>query len=292
MQAEAISKMIWGDLEMKRFLLGVAGLIAMVTCASAADLPAKVYTKAPLVNPPPAFSWTGFYVGLDAGYGWNGSSGNGTAFTPAGVANGFGTVAPTAGVETASGGLFGGTAGYNFQKGAIVWGIETDIQWSGIKGSGSVNDPCCAPGFAGGAGVFNASQNLTWFGTTRGRVGWLAQPQLLLFATGGAFYGQENLAASVAFPPGTFIYPSTSSTTRAGWTIGAGFEYLFANNLSAKLEGLYYDMGSVTSSFTCPAAATTCTTGFTQTGTFALRGAIVRAGLNWHFNPTPVVAKY
>jgi outer membrane immunogenic protein len=275
---------------MKKLALAFSALAIGTVTASAADL-APRYTKAPPAVVPVVASWTGFYVGIDGGYGWNENSGAGASINPAGVVSGFGTAAPTGNVEKASGGLFGGTFGYNFQSGAFVWGIETDIQWSDIKGAGSVIDPCCNPTFTT-PGVFSASQNLTWFGTTRGRIGWLASPNLLLFGTGGAFYGHENLAASIFFPNSGFIYPSAASTTRVGWTAGAGFEYLFANNLSAKLEGLYYDMGSVTTSFTCPATGVTCAPGYTQTGLFALRGAIVRAGLNWHFNSGPVVAKY
>ncbi|WJR81066.1 outer membrane beta-barrel protein [Bradyrhizobium sp. NP1] len=277
---------------MKRLGLKVAAALLMFAgAASAADLPARTYTKAP---PPiaPVTNWTGFYVGIDGGYGWTNNTGNGTFFTPAGIPFGPGTAAPPGNVAKAQGGLAGGTAGYNWQTGAIVWGIETDIQWSDIKGSGSVIDPCCSPTFPGPNGVYSASQNLTWFGTTRGRVGWLATPNLLLFATGGAFYGHENVSSTIFFPASGFMYPASNSTTRVGWTVGGGFEYLFASSWSAKVEGLYYDMGNINSSFTCPAGVATCTVGFTQTGTFALHGAIVRAGLNWHFNPGPVVARY
>jgi outer membrane immunogenic protein len=275
---------------MKRLAIVFSALAVGAVTASAADL-APRYTKAPPAVAPVVTNWTGFYVGVDGGWGWNVNSGAGAVFNPLGTVSGLGTAAPIGNVEKASGGFAGGAAGYNFQSGAFVWGLETDIQWSDIKGSVSVVDPCCNPTFTG-SGVFTASQNLTWFGTTRGRIGWLASPNLLLFVTGGAFYGHENLAASLSFPPTSVIYPSAASMTRVGGTVGAGFEYLFANSLSAKLEGLYYDMGTVTTSFTCPAPGVTCATGFGVTGTFALRGAIVRAGLNWHFNPSPVVAKY
>ena len=274
---------------MKVLLIGSAVASLMVGSATAADLP----VKAPPIMAPVAANWTGFYLGVDGGYGWGVNTGSSFNTNPSGVVGGTGTAAATGATETPRGGFFGATAGYNFQSGAFVWGLETDLQWSGIKGSGTAIVPCCAPGFTAASATLATSQNLTWFGTTRGRLGWLASPNLLLYATGGAFYGHEDVAATLSFPAATFFgYPSAAGTTRLGWTAGAGFEYLFANNFSAKLEGLYYDMGSISSSFTCPAAATSCNAGFANTANFDLRGGLVRAGLNWHFSPGPVVARY
>lgn len=276
---------------MKRSTLFASLLAAsVISPAFAADLP----VKAPLVAAPVVTNWTGFYLGVDGGYGWNVNTGSSFNTSPTGVIGGTGTAAATGATESPRGGFFGGTAGYNFQSGAFVWGLETDLQWSGIKGSGTAVVPCCAPPpFTAGNLALATSQNLTWFGTTRGRLGWLASPNLLLYATGGAFYGHEDVAATLSAPGPTFFgYPSAAGTTRLGWTAGAGFEYLFANNFSAKLEGLYYDMGSISSSFTCPATSTSCTAGFTNTATFNLRGGLIRAGLNWHFSPGPVIARY
>jgi outer membrane immunogenic protein len=134
---------------------------------------------------------------------------------------------------------------------------------------------------------------LRWFGTVRGRLGWLATPQLLLFATGGVIFGEQRLSAVTSFPaPAFFGYPASSSSTRAGGIGGVGAEYLFSKNWSAKIEGLYYDMGSQESTYTCPAGSASCTPGFREGGYFAERGYMIRAGVNWHFNPGPVIAKY
>jgi outer membrane immunogenic protein len=276
-----------------RKFLGIFGVSISFIAGPLAALAADMPLKAKALPPAPVMSWTGFYVGVDGGYGWDQHTGSGYAVTAAGVANGFGTVAEVDNVSTARGGFAGGTAGYNYQSGMFVYGIETDIQWSGIGGTGVVADACCR-GVIPSLGLYGASEDLNWFGTARGRVGWLASPNLLLFGTGGAIYGQENVSATVFIPSSGHNYPSSDSSTRVGWTAGAGLEYMFAPNWSAKIEGLYYDMGSEKTSFLCPTGATTCSPGFTEVDKFAFRGVLVRAGVNWHFNWAggPVVARY
>ena len=258
-------------------LLGSAGI------ASAADLPVKA-------RPPvtPVWDWSGFYIGLNGGYGQNDSTGDRTCINPAGNFFGAGCTPNIVGhVFSPSGGLFGGTAGYNVQSGSFLYGFETDIQWSDIKASATVPIGLPAP-----TGNYVASDDLRWFGTARGRFGWLASPQLLLYATGGVIYGNENLVATTAFTS-TFMYPAAASSTRAGGVVGIGAEYAFTRSISAKLEGLFYDMGTVYPSFLCPAGATTCTPGFNEGGAFAERGFMVRGGLNWHFNLAgPIQARY
>jgi outer membrane immunogenic protein len=232
--------------------------------------------------PPPVFSWTGWYVGINGGYGWSNSTGDSFCITPGGALNGVGCDSPNTGVVRPRGGFVGGQAGYNRQTNAIVYGIETDIHWSDIKSSNSVTDLCCNPG-AVPTGIFNATSKLDWFGTFRGRLGVLATPKALLYVTGGLIYGHESTSALLTYTPTNF-YPNSASTTRAGGTVGAGLEYAFTPNLSGKVEGLWYDMGSLTSSFICPAGATTCTAGYTIGSTFKFSGEMVRGGLNWKFN--------
>jgi outer membrane immunogenic protein len=274
-----------------RKLIGVLGLSSFLFAAPLGVLAADMPVKAPPPAPAPVLNWTGFYVGADGGYGWADRTGSGFATTPTGVPNGFGTAFEVDNVESARGWFAGGTAGYNLQAGRFVVGIETDIQWSDIGGSGLAPDPCCRPVLSG-VGVYGASENLTWFGTTRARFGWLATPNLLLFGTAGGIYGHEDVSGSIYFPTGGFVYPSSAGTTRGGWTAGGGVEYMFASNWSAKVEGLYYDMGGTTASFTCPPAGVTCTPGFTEANDFSFRGVLVRAGVNWHFSPGAILAKY
>jgi outer membrane immunogenic protein len=268
----------------KKICIQITALSALIAGpAFAADMAVKAPPQqAPVSN------WTGWYVGIDAGYGLNEKTGDRFCINPAGALFGTGC-SPNqySSVTSPSGGLIGGEAGYNWQTGVVVMGVETDLQWSGIKSSATVPFPVIfAPGTSG---LYTATDNLQWFGTTRGRIGFLPTPDLLVFATGGVIYGRES-ASAVTAPGAGVTYPAALSTTRTGAVGGLGIEYRLQGNLSAKLEGLYYDMGTLTASFNCPAGAATCTPGFTQGGTFKLDGAIVRAGLNWHFNETPPAA--
>jgi outer membrane immunogenic protein len=272
---------------MKKLIVGLVAIGALIAApAMAADL--RMPVKAPPAPIAPAFSWTGFYLGIDGGYGWNDSTGDRTCVNPGGVFFGPGCTQNIQGhVISPSGGLFGGTAGYNVQGGNFVYGIETDIQWSNISASATVPIGVPAP-----TGSYTATDKLNWFGTARGRIGFLATPQLLAYVTGGLIYGNESVTAITFFPSG-FNYPAALSTTRTGGVVGGGLEYAFANNFSAKVEGLYYDMGTLNIAFTCPTGSATCSSGFTEGGTFAERGFIVRGGLNWHFNfGGPVATRY
>jgi outer membrane immunogenic protein len=200
---------------MKRLILTAgAGLLAaaMAVPSFAADLPRPAY-KAPLYSAP-AFSWSGFYIGLNAGYGWGTSS----------WTNGTGTT----GSFNVNGWLAGGTLGYNLQTGVWVWGLEGDIDYSAIKGTTTVA-PCGAPG---------CETRNTWLGTARGRIGY-AWDRWLPYITGGAAFGGVKMTPAVGI--------STSQTTdKVGWTLGAGVEYAFMGAWSAKLEYLYADLGTST----------------------------------------------
>ena len=260
---------------MKKALLAAALAVFVATPVMAADLARPVYKAAPMpavVAP----SWTGFYVGLNGGYGWTQSTGSLNCITPGGVLNGVGCNLPLTGTVKPAGGLFGGQAGYNWQTGNIVYGLEADIQWSGIKQTTSTVDPCCSPAFAGPAGAFSDSAKLDWFGTVRGRLGFTVTPSALLYATGGLIYGREVVSSALVFP--AVAYTMSGSSVRAGGTVGGGLEYAFTSNFSGKIEGLYYDMGSMTTAFTSPV------TTFTEQTSYRFRGAIVRGGLNWKFN--------
>jgi len=267
---------------MNTTLLGIAAVAALVaTPVLAADLA----LKAPPPPPPPAFSWTGFYIGLDGGAGFNTQTGNNVNTNPAGVVSGTGAGFPVGNTISPQGGFIGGELGYNWQNGVFVYGIESDIQWSHIQQANTVNAPGCEPTVTSAVGTdqWSANANLDWFGTTRARLGILASPRLLLYATGGAIYGGATLTGNWFVPsaPG-FGYPSSASGTRGGGVVGAGFEYAFTGKLSVKAEALYYDMGTLTSSFTCPATATTCSAGYTAQGAFRIEGVLARFGLNFH----------
>lgn len=203
---------------MKRLILSAcAGLVALAMAgpSSAADLRPL---KAPAYVAP--FSWTGFYIGLNGGYGWAKSDWSGGANTA--------SVSP-------KGWLIGGTLGYNLQTGVWVWGLEGDFDLSTIKGSNTGTGVCAtAPG---------CETRNRWLATARGRVGY-SFDRWLPYLTGGAAFGDLKLA-----PPGG----GAETKTKIGWTLGAGVEYAFLGAWSAKLEYLYVDLGKTS----CSAA--TCT---------------------------------
>jgi outer membrane immunogenic protein len=195
-----------------------------------------------------------------------------------------------------NGWVFGGQAGYNWQSGNWVGGIETDIQWTGQKGSAFFSCfgvATCSPGSTAvppgqAASTLTLEQKLLWFGTLRGRVGGLVTPTVLAYVTGGLAYGQIKTEGVLSGfnAGGAFIgVPYSNSVTKAGWTLGAGLEGRLWGNWTGKVEYLYVDLGSVSN---------------TVINTPALVGAayssritdnIFRVGVNYHFYQ-PVVARY
>jgi outer membrane immunogenic protein len=266
----------FGDFSMKRILGGMIVAAALSGSAVsgqalAADLPPRGYNKAPAMAAP-ATNWSGLYIGGNVGYGW----GNGnTDFSFPLIFNNDNTA-----LDTKSKGVTGGAQiGYNWQMGAIVTGLEADIQGSGIKGSGR------SPVFNTDANRFlpgqflSTEQKLSWFGTVRGRLGATVTPDLLLYATGGLAYGHVDASANTFFNS-TEQFPATISKTKAGWTVGAGAEWMFARNWSAKLEYLFVDLGSVSA-----IAQPTLTQDTARVAnSWQTKENIARVGVNYHFN--------
>lgn len=271
--------------------LGVGGHGA----ASAADMAVKAR---PMVAPI-AYSWTGCYVGANAGYGWGsnhaglvvpGDPGSQAFYVPAIAAGSL----PTSIGYDQSGFIGGGQAGCNYQVQNWVFGVEADIDWANVKGSTTINSAA-----VGGItpGTFAASSNLQWLGTVRGRVGYTPVDRWLVYATGGLAYGASNHQYSAAYPVVTDLFTSSQTDTKYGYVIGAGVEWAFLNNWSAKAEYLYYDLG-LSTNVTIPGgrdiAFVAAGTLRPLSNTFSDRGNIVRVGLNYKFNwmPAPLVAKY
>ena len=173
-------------------LAAAASTIVFTQIASAADLPRKAPVYAPI--PPPAYSWTGFYVGGNIGYGWGSRTVN---FTPndlnvfvVSCGGGFGSTCPPPASFDFNGALGGLQAGYNWQFNQNwLLGVETDFNWSQIKGTGT-DSFLILPGLFPGPSSFVASQNVEWFGTVRGRLGFLPTTNLLVYGTAGFAYGR------------------------------------------------------------------------------------------------------
>jgi outer membrane immunogenic protein len=219
-----------------------AALIGVALPAKAADMRTRGPARAPVAAPyapVPYFSWTGLYFGLNGGGGWGRSSHTDTNF------------GNSTGEFGISGGLIGGTLGYNYQVGSWVWGLEGDLDWARIHGS---SGPI--------AGV-NYDSYLHWLGTVRGRVGF-AFDRFMPYFTGGLAVG--DVKGTITNPPVTIL---SGTNTQTGWTLGAGVEYAFTPSLSGKAEYLYVDLGSST-----PIPG----------DSVDLKTHVVRGGLNWRFN--------
>ena len=202
---------------MNKITFGALALsaIAISSAAIAADLPGRRGAPAPTpyLSPAPAFSWTGVYVGVNGGFDW-------ANFTKGGR-NAFGS---------STGGLFGATVGYNYQISPnFVAGIEGDADWTNLS-STKVN------AFSTNSASKSTLNSLF---TVRGRLGY-AVDRALIYATGG--YAGGNVKSSLRDV--TNGITATDSSYRSGYALGAGLEYAFTNNISAKAEYIYTSLGS------------------------------------------------
>jgi outer membrane immunogenic protein len=230
----------------------------------------------------PGFSWTGFYVGLNAGGAWGRSNATTTTIAPVGgffVPTSPPAIAIAGAQRINNSGFTGGlTAGYNWQTSNIVFGLESDFNYLGLRSSSRASGiyPCCAPfGF-----TVNSSVASDWLITLRPRVGFTAQ-NWLFYVTGGL--AVANLKGAFGFTETTVLGTESASisSTRTGWTAGAGAEYALARGWSLKAEYLYVDLGSITttsSNFSAP-GFTFPTNVFTHSAD--LHENIVRVGLNY-----------
>lgn len=230
-----------------RVWVGIAALVAAlgtVETAGAADLaPAVVEPAVPLEAP----SWTGFYAGLHAGYGF----GAGQDVDIARISrNNEVQWHSKAGKVSPSGVFGGGQLGYNLQYGAFVVGLETDIDVSGVEDTARGQfEPWKAP-WGNSPGYYYSYRNRTkaqWFGTLRPRLGY-AYGDFLFYVTGGLAYGgikSQSDFIDGGVGSGGFHYAGhvSKSETKAGYVLGAGMEYAFAPNWTAKLEYQYLDFG-------------------------------------------------
>jgi len=224
---------------MKKVVAACIAIGALVTaqCAAAADLSvAPLYTKAPPAVVTQAYNWTGFYIGANGGGGWGHSYWD----------------ADATGMHL-SGAQVGGTAGYNWQYGNAVLGLEGDLDWSNLKGTAT--STLCPAG---------CSTSDSWLSTVRGRAGY-AFGGILPYLTGGLAAG--DIRATV---PGF----ASDSTTNAGWTVGGGLEIALPGNWSAKAEYLHVNLGRFNCGLDC---------GVSPTDNVSMHDDIVRAGLNYHF---------
>jgi outer membrane immunogenic protein len=276
-------------------ILVAVSTVAFAQFASAADLPSKA---APMAPAPIAPSWTGFYIGGNLGYGWTDNRSTTVSANDPATQVFLAAVNSNVPPNSKSNGILGGLQlGYNYQF-APSWlvGIETDFQAS------SLNDTASGSFRLGGVPFSTAAhQDINWFGTVRGRLGFLITPSWLVYGTGGFAYGRveesystanvsPNVSITVLAPPGftcaagAVCAAGSKTDTRGGWTAGGGFEYLLPNirilnqPTTVKLEYLYVNLGSqdVVVPTTNPAASFTAHSGDVVFN-------VVRAGVNVKF---------
>jgi outer membrane immunogenic protein len=227
-----------------RLIAALTGLLAATGMALGADLsPAPAPISAPLPAPVP-YNWNGIYLGLNAGYA---SGKDAIAASGGGVS------------EAASPNLPGFTGGaqfgINYQVGSVVWGFEADFNGSTQNTSVTTAD-----------GILSGTTQMPWFATLRGRLGW-AFDRVLVYATAGG--------AGAEFTSNFTVAGNTAPTTVTSgtWTAGGGLELALTDNLSARVEYLYFDTGNV--AVGSIAGPTTVTS--------RLQDNIVRAGLNYRW---------
>ena len=273
-----------------RWLAGVATVVLTVAgafAAQGADLPTRKGAPAPVFVPPP-FTWTGFYIGVNAGAVWGSGSVSSTLF-----ANGFPVLETRwpgghfGGSQT--GFIGGGQAGYNWQTGAFVLGAETDFDWTDLSRHSSFVgatffDPFGRSDFL----TENSSRRLDWLGPTRARVGWVVTPdnRLMIYGTGGFAYGG-----------GSRNFDVFDNTDGWDWNGGGGRQhsrrldrcragvepYAFTDHVTLKGEYLYYDIGSSHSVIIANPLASTFFPNTYATAKINFNGSIARLGLNYKF---------
>lgn len=278
---------------MKRVAIGIAALTMLIAApAFAADMA----VKAPPMPPAPVASWTGFYVGIDGGGEWGRSNtfsplANtgvcGTCYVPSVVTDINNQAAQR--VNT-SGGTGGVEAGYNFQiSPAALAGVEADF--GAFRLTGSQTTSAAFTGFpiaAGGvAPTYTNSVSTDWLLTVRGRLGFLPQPNLLVYGTGGL--AVTDIHYSHSFVEGVFAGSSGGTenasvvTDKAGYAVGAGLEYAPTVKWSIKAEYMHLGFGGV-STAASPVIFPGAVVGgsiFSHSGN--LNANVVRVGLNYHF---------
>ncbi len=248
---------------MKKFVLGTVGLIALGTAsASAADMAARPYTKAPPMVAA-AYDWSGFYAGINGGWG---SSRNSWFQTDPAF-----TVGPE-GAHDSSGGTVGGQIGYRWQAGTFVFGLEAQGNWADFTGSnisllfGDINN-----------------SKVEAFGLFTGQVGY-AVNNVLLYVKGGAAVTSNKYRITDAVTGAAFGI--TGDDTRWGASVGVGLEYAFAPNWSVGVEYNHLFMQDRTVNFVDPATGAAF-----GTDRISQDVDLVTARLNYKFGG-PMVSRY
>jgi len=253
-------------------------MTAPLSSVKAADMPLKAPPPTPTLAP----SWAGFYLGINGGWGWSNNTVSETPFAAAGIAG----ILPQSLGTNLNGGVFGGQIGYNWQSGKWVLGIEGDFDGASINGGSQVVFPDLLGGSGGTAtDGFMTRENVNWLASVRGRLGTTWGPGLA-YVTGGAAWENVKTTAMISTDtdPGAFSNSSTGSisSTKSGFVVGAGYEWMIAPHWTARAEYLYYGFNSAS---TNPITVNNCAggCGINQT-TGSNNISVARLGVNYLFN--------
>ena len=216
---------------MKKILLSSVALIGLTAGAMAADLPSRRVAPAPVIPVVPAFTWTGFYVGVQAGYVWA-EADRALRDTVLGVAIVGG------GGGDLDGFVGGAHAGFNYQFGSLVVGVEADLE-----GIGADDDATIVNALQVGDRL-TVSSDVDFQGSLRARFGF-AFDRALIYATGGLAFVNFNADFAYTDPFGVVTTGSFGDDTEWGWTLGAGVEYAFTNNFTARVEYRFTQIDSI-----------------------------------------------
>ena len=235
-------------------LLAAVALAVSCVGAVAADLPIRSAPPPPAPYLPAQFSWTGLYIGLHGGYGWTAGDVVGIHTPGGGFDGNIGSTKPR-------GFLGGGQIGYNLQYGNIVYGVEGDASFTSRSARATAILPI--------TGLDSVREKENWFGSVRARLG-LAVDRSLFYITGGA--GLTDINSSISTSGGLNF--GSKDSARFSWVGGAGVEYAFTNNWTARLEGLYYGVRSF---------RLTNSVGFADYTRVTQAHGLVRVGVNYKF---------
>jgi len=238
-------------------LLAIGIALAALTTGSA--MAADLGVKAPVMKAPPLPTWNGFYIGVDGGYGW--ATGNVTE-DPFQSFPGSTVIPPAAFSQTLDGAIFGVHAGFNFQVATFVLGVEGDFDGSGINNSSQVVLPDPLNGSGGTAtDGFMAHQDIRWLASARARLGVPLGSSLLYVTGGGAWESlRTNVLLSADTAGGVYSESGAASftSTKSGYVVGAGYEWMINPNWIARAEFLHYGFSGASS---VPVFVTSCATG-------------------------------
>jgi outer membrane immunogenic protein len=228
---------------MKKFaytfaVLSASGALAFAGSDTGSYSSGKEMTQ---VAPAPAeeFSWTGFYVGGHGGYGWDAGS---THFQAKPSTTSFFSLDTTTLSPRNDGPFGGGQIGYNYQLNRLVFGFETDFSGADFTGSHD-RSPIRQIDGTTTTGILTAHEDINFFGTARGRIGFTPIPRLLLYGTGGLAYGHSTYSANTNYLNGA-RFPGGDDRWNVGWTAGGGAEYALTHHWSVKAEYLFFDLGN------------------------------------------------